>query len=50
MREYKVLFNNGFWEDTVTFFSTASSENEAVENVLKENPEYTSWYNIVLWK
>lgn len=47
MKEYKVSFNNGIWEDIISFKSTASSEQEAVDNVLQEHPEYANWHYLV---
>ncbi len=43
MVEYKVLFNNGCYEDVVSFKVTTSSKQEALESVLKDNPEYSTW-------
>ena len=43
MKEYIVYFNNGVWNDITTFKTTASSEQEAVDNVLNDNPDYSTW-------
>ena len=48
MKEFIVMFNNGSWEDTVSFPTKASSKTEALENVLLEHTEYTFWNNFVL--
>jgi hypothetical protein len=47
MNTYDVMFNNGCWEDTVSFKTDANSAKEALENVLSKNPEYSFWNNFV---
>jgi len=47
MKKYKVAFGNGISDDIVAFYTTASSEDDALENVTKENPEYSSWISFV---
>ena len=47
MDEFIVMFNSGFWEDTVCFNVKASSKQEALEIALGNNPEYSFWKNLI---
>ena len=47
MKEYTVMFNNGHWEDIISFTTKSSSKKEALENILKDNPEYSCWYTFI---
>ena len=47
MKNYKIMFNNGCWEDIISFNTEASSEQDALEIILGQNPEYCSWNNFI---
>ena len=48
MKDYKVIFNSGLSiDDTIEIIIKASSEQDALELVLIQNPEYIGFNNYV---
>ena len=45
---FEVFFNNGIWDDTISFKIKASSKEEALEVALSQTPEYSLWNNFVI--
>ena len=46
--EYTVMFNNGIWDDIVTFKIKSPSKREALLDVLIKNPEYSGWNYFII--
>ena len=45
---FEVSFNNGVWEDTISFKIEASSKEEALVIALSQTPEYCLWTKFVI--
>lgn len=46
MKIYNVTFNDGGWHTALPSFTTvANSKDEAIENVLRDNPSYRKGYD-----